>query len=111
TNLTQDHLDFHQSLEDYFQAKAKLFAGLGKASVKAGKAAVINVDDPFGVRKGILSSAPVYSYGVEQPAQIRACDIHITSNGVRYRLQTSFGDVPLDLGLTGRFNVYNTLAA
>lgn len=111
TNLTQDHLDFHQSLEDYFQAKAKLFAGLAKASVKAGKAAVINVDDPFGVRMGILSSAPVYSYGVEQPAQIRACDIHITSKGVRYRLQTPFGDVPLDLGLTGRFNVYNTLAA
>lgn len=111
TNLTQDHLDFHHDFEHYFQAKAKLFAGLMQEHVKTGKTAVVNFDDPYGLRMAAASSAPVYSYGIEQPAQIRAGDIHITSKGVKYQLLTPFGTVPLELSLTGRFNVYNTLAA
>ncbi|HHX02345.1 MAG TPA: UDP-N-acetylmuramoyl-L-alanyl-D-glutamate--2,6-diaminopimelate ligase [Firmicutes bacterium] len=111
TNLTQDHLDFHQCFEHYFQAKAKLFAGLMQEPAKDGKVSIINVDDPYGLKVAGCSTAPVYSYGIEQPAQVSANDVRVSSKGVQYRLHTPFGDVDLDLNLTGLFNVYNTLAA
>ena len=111
TNLTQDHLDFHQDFEHYFQAKFKLFAGLMQEQTKEGKVSIVNVDDPYGLKIASRSSAPVYSYGIQQQAQFRACEINVGSRGVKYRLLTPLGDLHLDLNLTGQFNVYNTLAA
>ena len=111
TNLTQDHLDFHHDFTHYFQAKAKLFVNLAAAGTKSKKLAVINYDDSYGLKMAAQSSAQVFSYGIEQPAQIRACDLEIFGDGMKYQLVTPFGCTDLNMNLTGRFNVYNTMAA
>lgn len=111
TNLTQDHLDFHNSFEQYFAAKAKLFNNLARQPAILGKAAVINFDDKYGLKMAAQSSAPIYSYGINQPSHFSACDIQVGSRGVKYRLITPFGQMQLNLNLTGKFNVYNSLAA
>lgn len=111
TNLTQDHLDFHHDFSHYFQAKAKLFANLALNSTKPKKTAVVNFDDPYGLKMAAQSSAPIFSYGIDQNAQIQARDLEIKSSGMKYCLVTPFGTTELDINLTGRFNVYNTMAA
>ncbi len=111
TNLTQDHLDFHQTFDQYFNAKARLFTSLLKDTTKTPKTAVINFDDAYGLRMAARSSAPVISYGVESYAQLQANDLQIRSTGVSYRLHTPLGDEELALRLAGTFNVYNSLAA
>ena len=115
TNLTQDHLDFHASMEDYAEAKARLFARLGRSEIPVSKpgpkAAVINADDPWGERMARRSTAPVVTYGIREPADVRARDVAVGPDGVRFVLVTRDGEVPVALQLTGRFNVYNALAA
>lgn len=111
TNLTQDHLDFHNSFAQYFAAKAKLFSNLVKQHTKSGKIAIINFDDQYGMKMAAQSSAPIYSYGINQHANFSAWDIKVGNRGVKYRLVTPFGQTQLNLNLTGRFNVYNSLAA
>lgn len=111
TNLSQDHLDFHETLEAYFSAKSKLFANLTRNSSKAKKLSVINFDDSHGLQMAASSSAPVFSYGVDQHAQVCAKDIEVTNKGVRYRVKTPQGEAVLALNLTGKFNIYNSLAA
>ena len=110
TNLSQDHLDFHHDLSQYFNAKSLLFKDLNYRNKKK-KVAIINFDDPYGTAMAAKSSAPVYSYGIEQPSQIHAQDLEIGSQGLSYRLVTPIGEVQLKLNLTGKFNVYNSLAA
>lgn len=112
TNMTRDHLDFHGTFENYLEAKAKLFEMLGQAdAVKQGKAAVVNVDDP--VAGAILQSAKCkqLTYGIEKPAQLKAENIDIRPSGAKFTIVTSAGEIPLELNITGNFNVYNTLAA
>ncbi|HEY8393951.1 MAG TPA: UDP-N-acetylmuramoyl-L-alanyl-D-glutamate--2,6-diaminopimelate ligase [Thermaerobacter sp.] len=115
TNLTQDHLDFHASMEDYAEAKARLFARLGRSEVlpaKPGpKAAVINTDDPWGRFMAERSRAPVVTYGIRERADVMARDITVAAEGVRFRLVSDRGEAEVRLSLTGRFNVYNALAA
>lgn len=104
TNLSQDHLDFHLTMEEYFGAKAKLFDGLESP-------AIINIDDPWGVRLQSLTAANVYSYGVEAGADFRAEKIQLENGGVSYILSSKAGQIPISLKLTGYFNVYNSLGA
>ena len=104
TNLSQDHLDFHPTMEDYFQAKAKLFAGL------KGPAAV-NTDDPWGARLAEKVAQGLFSFGVESPAQFRAGKIKLENAGVSYILESKDGQIGIDLQLMGMFNVYNSLGA
>lgn len=112
TNLTQDHLDFHGSMEAYREAKGKLFAGLGRNARKQGpKAAVLNADDPASARYRELAAAPVVTYGIRQPADLTARDMEVGPKGCRYTLVTPRGEVRLELKFTGLFNVYNSLAA
>jgi len=111
TNLTQDHLDFHHDFSHYFQAKSRLFTDLARRQCKTRKAAVINFDDSFGLQMAAQSSAPVYSYGVNQYSQFHADNIAVTPKGVKYDLVTPLGSVALSLQLTGKFNIYNSLAA
>lgn len=115
TNLTQDHLDFHASMEDYAEAKARLFARLGRSEVlpsKPGpKAAIINADDPWGRFMAERSRVPVVTYGIREAADVTARDITVAAEGVGFRLVSGRGEVPIRLSLTGRFNVYNALAA
>ncbi|BCV24685.1 UDP-N-acetylmuramoyl-L-alanyl-D-glutamate--2,6-diaminopimelate ligase [Gelria sp. Kuro-4] len=112
TNLTQDHLDFHKTLDNYRQAKAKLFQQLSRPGGKAGgRTAVINADDPSGAAMRRATQARVLTYGVRQPADIRAGDIDIGLQAVEFTLHTPAGSERLRLHLTGLFSVYNALAA
>ena len=104
TNLTQDHLDFHPDMEDYFQAKRRLFVEL------APRRAVINVDDPYGARLARELPAAL-TYGVDGPADYRARDLQTSLDGSSFILQTPEEEVPIRSPLTGRFNVLNVLAA
>lgn len=104
TNLSQDHMDFHPTMEDYFAAKAKLFTGL------QGPAA-INADDPWGVRLAELIASPVLTYGLEQEAHFRAGKIKLENTGVSYILESKEEQIGIDLQVMGLFNVYNSLGA
>ena len=112
TNLTQDHLDFHQNLEDYFAAKARLFTALNEPGVKSRpKAAVLNADDPYGPRLASLSGGKVITYGVEKAADVQAREVLLTANGTGFTVESPWGQAAVHLELVGRFNVYNALAA
>jgi len=103
TNLTQDHLDFHGTLEKYREAKAKLF--------DLSRLAVINVDDDNGriILKGLENRA--FTYGIYKPADIFARDIEIHPEGVSFNLHILGGKIPVELSIPGIFSVYNALAA
>jgi UDP-N-acetylmuramoyl-L-alanyl-D-glutamate--2,6-diaminopimelate ligase len=108
TNLTQDHLDFHGTMERYFLAKARLFEGEGTAPPRV---AVINEDDSYGrrlVSQGLRSE--LMSYGLEL-GEYRAEDVRLLAGDTRFVFKTPKGDVPIRSRLTGRVNVYNLLAA
>lgn len=112
TNLTQDHLDFHTSLDDYFQAKALLFTRYAESSaVEKPFGAVVNVDDHFGRTLAELCPYPVVTYGVESEANVVAEGIEIAPTGATFVVRTATGRTRVNLKLTGRFNVYNALAA
>ncbi len=107
TNLTQDHLDYHRDLEDYFAAKAKLFT---PAYLK-GKA-IINGDDPFGQRLAQqLPPEQVWTYGLGEGVDFRAVDLTYRVNGVTGTLYTPIGSGRLESPLVGQFNVANVLGA
>ena len=110
TNVTQDHLDYHKTFENYIAAKAKLFALLGAdGAVKTGKAAVVNADDAAGAAM-LAACRCGATYGV-QSGDLRAEDIRVTAQGASFTVVGAFGRLPLQLKITGIFNVYNTLAA
>ncbi|ELR96742.1 UDP-N-acetylmuramoyl-L-alanyl-D-glutamate--2,6-diaminopimelate ligase [Gloeocapsa sp. PCC 73106] len=108
TNLTQDHLDFHRDMEDYFQAKSLLFT----PDYLQGKA-IINQDDAYGQR--IISTLPrdqVWSYSVfDQKADFWTSDLVYSSNGVRGQLHTPVGVTSFASPLVGQFNLANLLGA
>ncbi|MBU1670172.1 MAG: UDP-N-acetylmuramoyl-L-alanyl-D-glutamate--2,6-diaminopimelate ligase [Actinobacteria bacterium] len=108
TNLTQDHLDFHISLEEYFGAKRRLFS---EEEFGADRRAVINTDDSFGARLRRETALPTLSFGLDPAAEVRAQDVVVTPHGNRFRVEHSGGAIELETALQGRFNVYNCLAA
>jgi UDP-N-acetylmuramoyl-L-alanyl-D-glutamate--2,6-diaminopimelate ligase len=104
TNLTQDHLDFHADMEDYFQAKRMLF-DLGPG------AAAVNVDDPYGARlAGEIEGAITFS-AAGADAEFRATDVKFDVSGARFRVHGPEGEVEVRTALPGHFNVANALAA
>jgi UDP-N-acetylmuramoyl-L-alanyl-D-glutamate--2,6-diaminopimelate ligase len=112
TNLTQDHLDFHAGLEDYFQAKLRLFTGLDPSGSKPRpKRAIVNLDDPRGARVCAASRVPVWTYAIHQPADIRAEEVRLALSGTRFTVATPQGRFPIQSKLVGEHNVYNMLAA
>lgn len=112
TNLTQDHLDFHITFDKYRDAKAKLFSQLGdEHAVKTGKHAVINMDDASAVQLLQHCTCPVITYGTAEQSTIRAQEVSVKAEGVQFTVTGPFGHIPLQLKITGMFNVYNTLAA
>ena len=107
TNLGRDHLDFHQSMEEYEKAKSLLFRGL-----RAGSFAVINQEDPAGIRM-MAQCAPgvrVLTYGVER-GDVHTRDLKMGVGGSTFILCTPEGEIPTSLPWWGRFNVLNALAA
>ena len=109
TNLTQDHLDYHGTMERYFAAKFKLFQGVGTVPPRV---AVVNIDDPYGRRiAGEAKHSQIFTYGLETNASFRAEDIHIAAGETRFRMTTPSGTIGVRSSLTGRVNIYNLLAA
>lgn len=108
TNLTQDHLDYHITMDNYFKAKALLFERL-----KEGNFAVINADDDYAGR--FLSVIPegvrVYTYGVKNKADLNAKDINFSLNGAEFTVVTDNNEYRVNLHMNGMFSVYNVLAA
>lgn len=112
TNLTQDHLDFHHTLEAYFESKRKLFLGLAESPRKPqSKRAIINRDDSWGRR--LLESIPVpaWTYALEETADFTATDLHYRLEGLTFVAITPTGSFPVRSPLIGRHNVYNLLSA
>jgi len=103
TNLTQDHLDFHETMEDYFAAKRRLFAAEPGA-------AVINVDDMYGRRLAADLKAPV-TFAIERAATYAAHEVNTGLEGSRFTLRSPEGEFEFRSPLRGLFNVYNVLAA
>ncbi|MGH2911106.1 MAG: UDP-N-acetylmuramoyl-L-alanyl-D-glutamate--2,6-diaminopimelate ligase [Solirubrobacteraceae bacterium] len=109
TNLTQDHLDFHSTMEDYFQAKRRLFMPR-VADTKPG-VAVVNLDDPYGRRLADELDGPLVTFAIDTDADYRAEDVRVELSGSCFQLHTTSGRRTIRLPLPGRFNVANTLAA
>jgi len=109
TNLTRDHLDYHVTMEKYFESKALLFQGSG---TEPPRAAVINIDDDYGKRiiKLCKKQQEVFTYGMES-GDFHAEDVSIQSNGTKFTLAAPSGKYPIWSPLLGRVNVYNLLAA
>jgi UDP-N-acetylmuramoyl-L-alanyl-D-glutamate--2,6-diaminopimelate ligase len=110
-NLTQDHLDYHHTMEEYFAAKTLLFRGLGQAEKKA--CAAINIDDPWGMELANVNgfSAQIVTFGTHPNADVRAEDIELNPMGSAFDLVSPWGRARVNLNLLGRFNVSNALAA
>jgi UDP-N-acetylmuramoyl-L-alanyl-D-glutamate--2,6-diaminopimelate ligase len=101
TNLTQDHLDFHDTMEAYFLAKRRLFTEAGLA--------VVNVDDEYGRR--IAAEVDCVTFAIEREADYRARDIEFDLMGSRFTCETRDGEIRIDSPLPGVFNVMNVLGA
>ena len=101
TNLTQDHLDFHETMEDYFLAKRRLFADGGLA--------VVNIDDEYGRR--LAAEIDCVTFSIERDADYRARDIEFDLMGSRFICDTPDGELRIESPLPGLFNVQNVLGA
>ena len=101
TNLTQDHLDFHETMDAYFAAKRKLFEEPGLS--------VVNVDDVYGRR--LAGEVGAVTFGIEHDADYRARDIEFDVMGSRFQLESPDGELRIDSPLPGLFNVQNVLGA
>lgn len=108
TNLTQDHLDYHITMDNYFEAKALLFRRL-----KEGNFAVINADDEYGNRfiNVVPQGVKTYTYGVKTQADVTAKNIQFSLNGAEFILTENGNEHKVNLHMNGMFSVYNVLAA
>lgn len=111
TNFTSDHLDYHQTLERYFESKRKLFFELLMKSRKTGRFAVTNADDPRGeeIVKGV--DLPILRYGLGGSCDFSATEVTLTFERISCQISTPKGRFSLHSKLIGRFNLYNILAA
>jgi UDP-N-acetylmuramoyl-L-alanyl-D-glutamate--2,6-diaminopimelate ligase len=105
TNLSQDHLDFHPSMEDYFAAKLSLF---DPTHIQRG---AVNADDAFGQRIIDETSVETITFGLAPDADVRATDIELGPHGTRFVLECSGGPAKIETFLAGAFNLSNCLAA
>ena len=101
TNLSQDHLDYHPSMQDYFEAKASLFTS------RLARRAVVNADDPFGRRLLETPEIAISTFAVEADADLRATDVEVSTSGLAFRVD----GMRIHSSLRGGFNVSNCLAA
>ncbi len=101
TNLTEDHLDFHKTMDDYCDAKAELFRRCSKA--------VINVDDPYSSRMLTAAQCPVLTTSVHGNADLRAEAVELHSDSIRFTAVCGESRADVSVPIPGRFTVYNTL--
>ena len=108
TNLTQDHLDFHITMHNYFRAKAKLFE-----DIYADDYAVINADDEYAsdFMEVVSPEVNMYTYGIKRPGDITASNIKFGNDGVSFTCDIQGKKYDINLKMNGIFSVYNVLAA
>src|SRR6266568_5081790 len=113
TNLTQDHLDFHGTMENYFESKMKLFTQLAQQQQKRKPVAVVNIDDRYGEQllAKIDKSTSVVTFGMGVRADFRASNYRMDFSGTSYQLDARGKSYLVRLPLIGRFNVANSMAA
>lgn len=107
TNLTKEHLDYHQSIENYYNAKKKLFYMTSKCNI-------INIDDKYGrklIKEISTLDTPLLTYGIEYESDIYATDIVYSATGVIFSLNTPKGNIKVNMNIPGKFTIYNGLAA
>ncbi len=110
TNLSQDHLDYHRDLDDYFAAKSRLFLEL-LANGGAPGLAVLNLDEPRGHELRRRVRVPVLTYGCHPESQVRPLTYKFSPNGIQARITSPMGEMEIDSRLVGPFNLANILAA
>jgi len=114
TNLTQDHLDYHHTMEEYRSVKGLFFSRLGNVISpwkEERKYAVLNADDAASTYFAAQTAAEVVTYGIDNDANVRASQISITAKGTFFHVDTFKGEADISLRMVGKFNVYNALAA
>lgn len=112
TNLTQDHLDYHKTMDEYAKAKAKLFSSLKKDGEKPHvKTAVVNADSHYCTQMIADCPTNILTYGIERPSDLTASSIHLTASGMEFDVSYRNQRHHMTSSLIGRFNVYNLLAA
>jgi len=112
-NLTRDHLDFHGTMEDYYASKKRFFTDL-LAGQKNGRrqGRIINIDDPWGRRLAEeLGAKGLTTFGIDSIAFVQAKEAELSLGEIRAEIETPAGAFPLRAPLSGRFNLYNILAA
>lgn len=112
TNLTQDHLDFHQTMEDYFQAKLQLFTEYVSGGQKSEpKRALVNADDPWAPLILQQCSIPAWTFGIHAQADIHAEAVQLGMDGTKFVVNSPLGRMSITSQLVGEHNVSNMLAA
>lgn len=106
TNITQDHLDYHRTFDEYFRVKSKFFVDLNPDAW-----AIINNDDNHAEQLIDKTAARVITYGIEQVSEIQADKIEMAINGSKFTAVTPQGSITVDLKLTSYCNIYNSLGA
>jgi UDP-N-acetylmuramoyl-L-alanyl-D-glutamate--2,6-diaminopimelate ligase len=108
TNLTRDHLDYHQTMEAYFDAKQMLFDGAG---ARAPKYAVLNADDGYTRKIRVAEGTQALTYGIDAACDLQAVGIQSGFQGLRFEVKHAQGRQRVESPMVGRINVYNLLAA
>ncbi|MCE5316806.1 MAG: UDP-N-acetylmuramoyl-L-alanyl-D-glutamate--2,6-diaminopimelate ligase [Parachlamydia sp.] len=115
TNLTLDHLDYHQTMENYCAAKNRLFRSLDpkqkKNAIASTKWAIVNIDSPWHAKIVEGCPARILTYAIAAPADLMAKKIELTPDGTRFEVVYQNQAYLCKIPLVGRFNVYNSLAA
>jgi UDP-N-acetylmuramoyl-L-alanyl-D-glutamate--2,6-diaminopimelate ligase len=104
TNLTQDHLDYHRTMDAYFEAKKRLFS-------QTSGLCVINIDDPWGMKLKEDVPGHALCYGIDRHEDIYPTSISLTLQGIQMEVTTPIGEIGITSALTGRYNIYNILGA
>ena len=110
TNITQDHLDFHKTMENYRDAKSLLFEHLTDGN-KTNKNAVFNMDDPSSAVIKARTKARAWTYGKGEENDIHPLRFTVAPKHMQLALATPVGEMDLELKITGEFNVYNVMSA
>ncbi|WP_323702856.1 UDP-N-acetylmuramoyl-L-alanyl-D-glutamate--L-lysine ligase [Mammaliicoccus sp. Dog046] len=110
SNLTQDHLDFHGTMDAYGHAKSLLFSQLGQ-DYRKDKYVILNADDAYTASLIPVTPFEVFTYGIDNDADFMATNIRESINGVQFTLNTPFGEYEVNSPYLGKFNVLNLLAS
>ncbi len=113
TQLTSEHLDYHQTMENYFEAKRELFSQLSAAGSKKKreKWAIINQDCSWSEKIVKDCKAKIFTYAIEQTADLKAFNLQLSDTGTAFDLLYQNEQINCQTPFVGRFNIYNTLAA